>query len=159
MAKWRWVAFFAVLAGAALTAVRQMPAPLVDQNYMAALAAADRLLSAWQDKNGPGGLALMSPGLRRRHSEAELRQWLAGAGPSVSRSFEIGPGRRLTESRYLFRVRIIERRIGQMWGQPRKTAVVLTRNGRGEWRGEVLPCGPEGSAPGGHFSSGWPRTQ
>lgn len=149
MQRRRWMAVSVVLIGLILAAIRQMPAPLVDNNYMDALAAANRLLSAWQQKNGPAGLALMSPGLRRRYSKAELGQWVIGIPSLAFRSYEIGPGRRLTESRYQFRVRLLERSAGQKWGRPRKGWIVLTRNGLGQWTGEVLPCGPGDAALGG----------
>ena len=113
----------------------------IDQNYVLALSTANGFLCAWRRREQEAGLALLSPSLRSRHSEEEVRMWISGISNPHHEAFEIGRGKRLRDGRYSFEVRLYEQYTGAKYRQKRRkaTSIVLSMSMDGEWLVDRLP--------------------
>src|SRR5437868_13378646 len=85
------------MPGAAWTRSATPSRRMVDQDYVLALAAADRFLCAWRLRDQDAGLALVSDRLKRRRGEKELRSYLSGLSNPHHAAFEVSAGRRLKD--------------------------------------------------------------
>ena len=115
----------------------------VDEDYVLALSTANKFLSAWQTRDQPAGLSLLSSSLRGGESEDELRRYISGLSNPYHASFEIGPGKRLPDGRFAFEVRLYEHYRGQQIQErhlrPRPSRLVLAQISPEDWLVDELP--------------------
>ena len=117
---------------------------VVNQDYILALSGANRFLCAWQWRDQDAGLKLLSPTLRKKHSEYDLRMWISGVSNPHHQAFEIQSGRRLSVGRYLFPVRLYLHQTDQLEKQivPRMSRIVMVKDGLEQWLVDELPADP-----------------
>lgn len=124
---------------APLTArTRAAPArPAVDQEYIAALATANRFLQAWQSQDQETGLLLLSDKVKGHTTEEHL-QSLFSPADNAPEAYEISGGKRLKAGRYIFSVALFNSRNGT-WMQRRSSRMIVTRVGKDDWAVDKLP--------------------
>src|SRR5579862_3404705 len=83
---------------------RGAPTIIVDDNYILALSTADQFAYAWAFRRADDGRALLTPAALRRYSNDALTTLLQGASSPHHESFEIGPGHKLSSTKYAFDV-------------------------------------------------------
>jgi hypothetical protein len=108
----------------------------VDQEYIAALATANRFLQAWrsQDRNG---ILLLSGKVKGQTAEEHL-QSLFSRADNAQEAYEISGGRKLKAGRYIFSVALFNSRNGT-WMQRRSSRIIVTRVGKNHWAVDKLP--------------------
>lgn len=125
---------------APLSARAKSTAPAaVDQDYVSALATADRFLHAWQTRDEEAGILLLTDRIKQRTGEEALLDFFSSS--TVAReSFEIGRGKKLGPNRYEFPVALFARPAGHghKWMHPQATALVVVKAGS-EWAVDKLP--------------------
>ncbi len=116
-------------------------ADIVDQNYVLALSAANRFLFAWQTRDQTRGLALLSPGIRHRRTEEDLQTSISGMSNPHHEAYEVTSGKRLSDGRYAFEVRLYVHYTAEWWRAPgpKLSRIVLTKKGPEEWLVDELP--------------------
>ena len=109
-----------------------------DPDYVSALAAANRLLHAWQSRDHETGLLMLTDAAKHRTSEDRLQQFFS-PGPATHRAFEISRGKKLKPGRYTFPVALFEIREDQRWIYPRFSQIIVIRTGKDDWAIDKLP--------------------
>jgi hypothetical protein len=111
----------------------------VDQDYISALATADRFLQAWQSRDEEAGILLLTDRVRQRTSQEAVQDFFF-SDPITRESFEIGRGRKLGSNRYQFPVTLFHKPSGHAhkWMHPRTSALVVVRAGS-DWAIDQLP--------------------
>jgi hypothetical protein len=117
------------------------PAATIDQDYVLALATANRFLCAWQMRDQEKGRALLSSNLRKQHKEEYFRQYLAGVSNPHHAAYEIGSGQRVAKDRFAFEVRLYQHTTGAKWTgpPPAPSQIFLRKAGAEAWRVDGLP--------------------
>jgi hypothetical protein len=129
---------FAVVPLYARTHPTQTPST-VDQDYIAALAAANRFLHAWQSLDQETGLLMLSDKLRQQTSEDRLEAFFTPAS-SAQEAYEISRGKKLNHGRYSFPVALFATPEGnRRWLRPRFSEIIVTRIGKSDWIIDKLP--------------------
>jgi len=110
-----------------------------DRDYASALAAADRFLHAWQTQDAESGLLLLTDRARQHTNANQLRDFFS-CGRSLSTSFEIGRGKKLSATRYEFPVALFS---GDST-HPHRTrsqasALIVVQIGHDDWAIDKLP--------------------
>lgn len=111
------------LAAAAIIGACEQPEPpppatqpaktRYDSQYTAALSVADAFCHAWMNADLPTGRALLSRRFIRKYSDRRLRDMIVGSGNPQHAGYEIGNGRRVSNGRYAFDVRLFLSYSGQ----------------------------------------------
>jgi hypothetical protein len=129
---------FLALSTGALSA-KSPSSALVDRDYVAALATADRFLHCWQSRDQESGILMLGDRLKRRVSEDVVRDFFTTAGARAS--YEIGRGKRLSSGRYSFPVSLFAggSQNGRKWLRPQSSALMVARSGKNDWVIEKLP--------------------
>ena len=109
----------------------------VDQDYIAALAAANRFLSAWQSQDHETAILLLSDKLKQHTREDRLDTFFS-PGARTQQAYEISSGKKLSPGRYLFRVTLFNSN-RQKSPRPRSSQLVVTRSGKNDWTIDKLP--------------------
>jgi hypothetical protein len=109
----------------------------VDQEYIAALATANRFLQAWQSQDQETGILLLSDKVKGQTAEEHL-QSLFSRADNAQEAYEISGGRKLKAGRYIFSVALFNSRNG-MWMQRRSSRMIVTRVGKNDWAVDKLP--------------------
>jgi hypothetical protein len=110
----------------------------VDQNYVSALATADRFLHAWQTQDEESGI-LMLTDRARQHTSEEALQGFFTSGVVTRDGFEIGRGRKLRLNCYEFPVALFQKSSPHhKWVQPQSSTLVVVKSGS-EWAIDRLP--------------------
>jgi hypothetical protein len=107
----------------------------VERDYVAALAAANRFLSAWQAQDPENGLVMLTAAAKQGRSEDQLQEFFS---PGADAAYEIGQGRKLKVGRYSFPVTLLEMTLGHRV-HPRISQVVVVRSGKEDWAVDRLP--------------------
>lgn len=94
----------ALVSSSSVWAQRGSSPVIVDDNYILALNAADEFLHAWATRDAVAGRATLTPAAIKRHSPDDLAMVFQGVSSPHHESFEIGPGRRLSATKYAFDV-------------------------------------------------------
>ncbi len=112
----RAIRIFTVTAVLVACAGCEKPTPPAEPNdptrqaslreYAEALAAANRFCHLWREGELDSARAMLDPRLVKKHPESLIRGVLWQNGNPVHLAYEIHPGRRLTEGRYLFEVKL-----------------------------------------------------
>jgi disulfide oxidoreductase YuzD len=132
----------ALLGGTAgLARGEEASSDVVDQDYVLALHTVNRFLCAWTMRSQEEGLQLLSPSLKRRFSEENLRMYIAGISNPHHTAFEVGRGRRLDTKHYAFGVTLYEHYTGQKWSRkkPGPLKLVVVQISPEEWLVDELP--------------------
>jgi len=112
------------------------PAP-VDQDYIAALAAANRFLHARQSHDQETGVLLLTDAVKNHISEDYLSAFFSSESEST---YEISRGKKLDAGRYSFPVTLFEMPSNQhKWTRPRLSQIVILKTGRDDWAIDKLP--------------------
>jgi len=111
----------------------------VDQDYISALATADRFLQAWQTRDEEAGILLLTDRVKQRTRQNAVQEFFS-SGAITRESFEIGRGRKLGSNRYQFPVTLFHKPSGHAhkWMHPRTSALVVVRAGS-DWAIDKLP--------------------
>jgi len=139
------------LAAAAITGACEQPEPpppatqptetRYDSQYASALAVADAFCHAWKSADLPTGRALLSRRFSRKHSDRVLRDMIVGGGNPRHSGYEIGGGRRVSNGRYAFDVRLFLSYSGQHSDRLEAPLVqiVITQDDAGNWWVDEFP--------------------
>ena len=109
----------------------------VDQEYIAALATANRFLQAWQSQDQETGILLLSDKLKGHLAEAHLQSFFSRAD-NAQEAYEISGGKKLKQGRYIFSVALFNSR-HSTWVQRRSSRMIVTRVGQNDWAVDKLP--------------------
>jgi hypothetical protein len=109
----------------------------VDQEYIAALATANRFLQAWQSQDQETGILLLSDKVKGHTAEEHLQSFFSRAD-NAQEAYEISGGRKLKAGRYIFSVALFNSRNGT-WMQRRSSRMIVTRVGKNDWAVDKLP--------------------
>jgi hypothetical protein len=121
-------------------AAKPKTAPMAsDPEYVAALAAANRFLHAWQVQDHETGVLMLTDAAKRQTSEDHLERFFSPA-QSTEEGFEITRGKKLTNGRYAFPVALWQTALGKDRKlHPRYSEIVVVRTGKDEWAIDKLP--------------------
>jgi hypothetical protein len=114
---------------------KRPPVPSPDSPYVAALAAANHFLRAWQTGDLESGLLLLSDAARHNSNEDSLRAYFSA---SQLRGFEIHRGKLLRTGRYTFPVVLFET-TGPGPARRRYSDVIITETGNNDRAVDKLP--------------------
>jgi hypothetical protein len=135
---------FILCAGLAVGAIplnartKHSAVPVLDREYVAALASANQFLSAWQNQDHEAGIILLTNEAKHQISEERLETFFA-AGPSIRQSYEIGRGKKLNPGRYTFPVTLFTIGPDHKWVHPHVSQIVVVDTGRDDWAVDRLP--------------------
>jgi hypothetical protein len=131
-------------AGLALTSAplsaksKHSTAGLIDREYVAALACANRFLMAWQTQDHENGIILLTDAAKHQVSEDRLQAFFA-PGASIQQGYEIGRGKKLKAGRYSFPVTLLEIGPDHKWVHPRFSQIIVVNTGKDDWAIDKLP--------------------
>ena len=110
-------------------------APVPDSAYVAALAAANHFLRAWQTGDLESGLLLLTDTARQSSNEDALRDYFSAA---QLRGFEVHRGKSLRIGRYAFPVVFLET-AGSRPARRRYSEIIITETSNHELAVDKLP--------------------
>jgi len=110
----------------------------LDNDYIPALAAANRFLQAWQTDDQETAVLLLTNAAKQHCSEDRLDSFFSSALPAA---YEIGRGRKLQAGRYLFPLTIFagSDAPNRPMAHPHYTELIVTRTGKNDWAVDKLP--------------------
>ncbi|MDZ8053493.1 MAG: hypothetical protein RMX68_022420 [Aulosira sp. ZfuVER01] len=132
-------------------AVKTVVNTSVNPDYVRALFTADKFLYTWKTRNVSEGITLVSPALRKKMSDEQLKIYISGTSSPSHAAFEIHSGRKLSNNRYGFEVKLYEYLYSatpesQNWKCPQSSRIVLIKTGVdspqfrvGNWLVDELP--------------------
>jgi hypothetical protein len=117
------------------------PEIVVDDSYILALSAADQFAFAWAFRRADEGRATLTPAALRRHSPEDLTTLLQGVSSPHHESFEIGPGRKLSPTKYAFDVIQYDylTKMGVRGPRPKPSRLVVVEVAPGQWLVDEFP--------------------
>jgi hypothetical protein len=118
-----------------LTAKTQ-PVAALDVRYVSALAAADRLLQAWQAGDVENGMALLTSGAKEKVTAEVLDGFFSNPGPSA---YEIDRGKLLRPGRYEFPVVFLSGATKNVHAHRRFSSIIVVNTGHSDWAVDKLP--------------------
>jgi hypothetical protein len=123
--------------------VSSLPRPLsaktpaaLDPGYVAALAAADHLLQAWQSGDVENGMVLLTSHAKETATTDVVEQFFSNPGPSA---FEIGRGKLVKRGRYEFPVVLVTGDSKKLRPRRRFSSIVVVNTGNNDWAVDKLP--------------------
>ena len=121
----------------------QLPArtssPTADPDYVAALAASNRFLHAWQTQDHETGLVMLTDAAKAHTSEDRLETFFSWV-PAAQPAFEINRGKKLKAGRYSFPVVLFDVSSGARKSRhARYSRIVVVRAGKDDWAIDKLP--------------------
>jgi len=127
-----------LFAATARARSKTTPAPALDSSYVAALAAADRFLDAWQRQDHEAGLLLLTDNAKHHTGEERLQAFFNATPPAA---YEILRGRKLRPGRYSFPVVLFAAAPlkDHVRAQARTSQIVILRTGQDDWAVDKLP--------------------
>jgi hypothetical protein len=111
---------------------------LIDREYVAALACANRFLAAWQTQDHENGIILLTDSAKHQVSEDRLQAFFT-PGSSIQQGYEISRGKKLKPGRYSFPVTLFEIGSDHKWVHPRSSQIVVVNTGKDDWAVDKLP--------------------
>ncbi len=117
------------------------PREIVDQDYMLALGTVNHFLCAWQMRRQEEGLALLSPRLKKKYSEEDVRMYISGISNPHHAAFEVGRGKRLAEGPFAFPASFYQHYAAgkETFKRPKALQAVVIQIGAEEWTVDELP--------------------
>ncbi len=113
-------------------------AGLLDREYVAALATANRFLASWQAQDHEAGIILLTDAAKQQVSEDRLQAFFA-PGSAVQQGYEISRGKKLKPDRYSFPVALFEIGPDHKWVHPRFSQIIVVNTGKDDWAVDKLP--------------------
>ena len=104
--------------------------------YVAALAAADHFLQAWQDGDSEKGVALLTSHAKRAATSEAVDRFFSTSAPEA---YEIGRGQLLKHGRYEFPVVLVGGRANRSRFRRRFSSIVIVNTGHNDWAVDKLP--------------------
>lgn len=114
------------------------PTSSVDRDYVSALTAANRFLSAWQTEDREAGLMLLSDAAKSHGTEDRVREFFS-SDPGMQRAFQISSGKKLKPGAYTFPVGLFEIQLDSRVVHRRYSQIAVTRTGKSDWTIDRLP--------------------
>jgi hypothetical protein len=135
------VALAVLVLSSLAAAQRTTPEIIVDDNYILALSAADQFAFAWAFRRADEGRALLTPAALRRYSAEDLTTLLQGVSSPHHESFEIGPGRQLSPTKYAFDLIQYEylTKMGVRGPRPKPARLVVVEVAPEQWLVDEFP--------------------
>jgi hypothetical protein len=115
-------------------AAKTRPTSALEPGYVAALAAADRFLQAWQSDDVENGMVLLSSPAKETATTDAVEKFFSNPGPSA---YEIGRGKLQKRGRYEFPVVLIGN--SKNHARRRFCSIVMVDTGKNEWAVDKLP--------------------
>ena len=112
------------------------PVPALDSGYVAALAAADHFLQAWQSGDVESGLVLLTGHAKEGVSTELLKRFFSSPEPSA---YEIDRGKLLKRGRYEFPVVLVTGNSKTPHVRRRFSSFVILNTGDNDWAVDKLP--------------------
>lgn len=112
------------------------PAAALDPDYVSALAAADRLLQAWQSADVENGMALLSSHAKQSAGSEAVDKFFSRAEASA---YEIDRGKMMTRGRYEFPVVLVTSSSKNSHPRRRFSSIVVVNTGKNDWAVDKLP--------------------
>jgi hypothetical protein len=110
------------------------PTPALEPGYVAALAAADHFLQAWQSGDVENGMVLLSSSAKKTATTDAVEKFFSNPGPSA---YEIGRGKPRKRGRYEFPVVLIGN--SKNHARRRFSSIAMVDTGKNEWAVDKLP--------------------
>ena len=110
------------------------PAAALDPGYVAALAAADHFLQAWQAGDVESGMVLLTGHAKEAATTDAVDKFFSSTPPSA---YEIGRGKLLKRGRYEFPIVLVS--VSKNRGHRRFTSIVIVDTGKNDWAVDKLP--------------------
>jgi hypothetical protein len=126
----------AILGPEGQAKTKSRTSPVVDQNYIAALATANRFLYAWQNHDQETALLLLTDAAKNRISEDQLSALLEGSAPVT---YEITRGKKLNPGRYAFPIALFQPTGQHRWMHPHYSQLIILNTGKDGWAIDKLP--------------------
>jgi len=117
-------------------AAKTKPTAGSDPGYVPALAAADRLLQAWQSGDAEGGMILLTTHAKQSATTEVVERFFADPGPSA---YEIVHGKLLKPGRYEFPVVLVLGGAKNSHPRRRFSSIVVVNTGNDDWAVDKLP--------------------
>jgi hypothetical protein len=115
---------------------RTRPASAVlDRDYAAALATANRFLAAWQAQDRENGLVMLTEAAKQHVSEDRLEEFFS---PGADAAYEISRGRKMDGGRYVFPVTLFGAGTGHRV-RPRVSQMIVVESSQNDWAVDRLP--------------------
>lgn len=110
----------------------------IDQNYMLALATANRFLEAWQGHDEEAGLLLLTDAAKQSAAEDRVQNFFAAHRESA---FAISQGKKLKGQRYVFPIVLLEMPPAGVRRAPRLrySRLLVVKAGENDWIIAKLP--------------------
>jgi hypothetical protein len=117
-------------------AAKTPPASTLDAGYVAALAAADHLLQAWQSGDVENGMSLLTSHAKEAATTELVERFFSNPGPSA---YEIGRGKLVKPGRYEFPVVLVSGDLKRAHPRRRFSSIVVVNTGNNDWAVDKLP--------------------
>jgi hypothetical protein len=115
---------------------RTRPAPADDSSYVAALAAADHFLQAWQSGDLESGMALLTSHAKETATSEGVERFFSNPGTGA---YEISRGKIVKHGRYEFPVVLVRGNSQKMRMRRRFSSIVMVDTGNNDWAVDKLP--------------------
>ena len=117
------------------------PAVVYDDDYTAALGAADMFCQAWKTRDLYGGQALLSAGMKAKYTPERIRLMIMGRANPRHAAYEIFDGTRLDDGRLAFSLRLFHSYAGRHYSRVEAplSRIVLARDDAGHWKVDEFP--------------------
>ena len=120
---------------------RADPTPVYNDDYAAALGAADMFCQAWKTRDLYGGQAVLSARMKAGATPEHIRNIIMGRVNPSHAAYEIFGGSRLDDGRIAFSLRLLYRYAGRNYNRieaPLKR-IVIARDKAGQWKVDDFP--------------------
>ena len=117
-------------------AAKTNPTAALDPGYVPALAAADRLLQAWQSGDPESGLVLLTTHAKQAATTEAVERFFSDPGSSA---YEIVHGKLLKPGRYEFPVVLVLGGAKNSHPRRRFSSIIVVNTGNHDWAVDKLP--------------------
>jgi hypothetical protein len=115
---------------------RIRPVSALNSEYVAALAAADHFLQAWQAGDSENGVALLSSHAKNAATTDAVDRFFSTCAPEA---YEIGRGQLLKQGRYEFPLVLVGGAPNSTRVRRRFSSIVIVNTGKNDWAVDKLP--------------------
>jgi len=107
-----------------------------DPGYVAALAAVNHLLQAWQSGDVESGISLLTSHAKESATTDVVQKFFSAAGSS---GYEIGRGKVSKHGRYEFPVVLVTEDSKKLHARRKFSSIVVVNTGNNDWAVDKLP--------------------
>jgi hypothetical protein len=115
---------------------KTQPDAALGPGYVAALAAADHFLHAWQSGDAESGMVLLSSHAKETVTTDAAERFFSSPGPSA---YEIGRGKLLKHGVYEFPIVLVSGASQKIRARRRFSSIVIVDTGHNDWAVDKLP--------------------